>query len=129
VHLLRAPDRLAQLTALPATWLQTSEGDVQDSPTGRWRRTYTQEGAATPNGATLDLYEAIGGPVEVTGGDDERQVTVNGTDATLYRHATSGELVLVWSLGGDGLALVANEKDFTESALIALAESAVISRP
>ena len=38
-----------------------------------------------------------------------------------------GELVLVWTLGTDGLALVANETDFSVGELISLAESAIPS--
>ena len=112
--------------ALPAAWDQTSEGDVEDSPTGRWRRTYTLDGAGEGPGGRLDLYQSFGAPVDVTGGEEQSTVTVNGADATLYRNAASGELVLVWSLGEDGLALVANEADFTPEALVSLADSAVV---
>jgi hypothetical protein len=128
VHFLRAPPGLAELTALPATWRLTSQADVDSSPTGRWVRTWTLDGDAAEGPGRLDLYQAFAGPADVLGGDSGRPVTVHGTPATLYRYEPTGELVLVWSLDGDGLALVGNEVDFTEAALIRLAESAVILR-
>jgi hypothetical protein len=83
---------------------------------------------ANPDAGTskgkVDLYQAFDGPVNVTGGDQQGTVTVNGRAATLYRNAPDGELVLVWRLGSDELALVANETDFPIDRLIILAESA-----
>lgn len=125
VHFLRAPDHLAVLPALPDGWQLTTQGDVGESPTGRWVRTWARSGVTDAGPGRLDLYQAFGGPADVTGGEDTSTVTVNGADAMLYRHAPTGELVLVWSLGGDGLALVAYEADFTEAELVRLAESVV----
>jgi hypothetical protein len=126
VHFLRAPDGLVQLRGLPAGWLLRAEGDVQESPTGRWLRTYSPE--PHPRSGTsrnrVDFIEAFGGPAGVTGGEEQPTVTVNGQNATLYRHAPTGELVLVWMLGSDGLALAVNESDFSVDQLITLAESA-----
>ena len=125
-HFVLAPDGLVTLRALPASWLLRSERDVEDSPTGRWQRTYSP--LANPDVATskgkIDLFQAFGGPAGVSGGDEQRTVTVNGRSATLYRSAPDGELVLVWDLGSDGLALAANESDFPADKLILLAESA-----
>ena len=56
-------------------------------------------------------------------------MVVNGRRATQYRHAPNGELVLVWRLGNDGLALVAYEQQFSIDELIALAESATPATP
>ena len=126
VHFLRAPPGLAELAGLPDPWRLTSEADVDSSPTGRWVRTWTLDGDTAEGPGRLDLYQAFAGPADVMGGDSGRPVPVHGTPATLYRYEPTGELVLVWSLEGDGLALVANEADFTEAALIRLAESAVI---
>lgn len=128
VHFLRAPDGLVDLSGLPSGWLLRSEGDVEDSPTGRWLRTYSRGDQPALGGSKdrLDFYQSFGGPVDVTGAEkDETAYSVSGRPATLYRYPPAGELVLVWSLGGDGLALVANEADFPVDALIALAESAV----
>lgn len=126
MHFVRRPAGLIELRALPGAWVLRSEGDVQESPTGRWEQTYSPR--ANPNPGTskgkLDLYQAFGGPAGVSGGEEIRTVKVNGRDATLYRFAPDGELVLVWQLGADGLALVANEAEFPVRQLIALAESA-----
>ena len=56
------------------------------------------------------------------GGPDERDVTVNGTPASLSREPATGELVLVWRLGAEGLGLVASESDFSAAELIRVAE-------
>jgi hypothetical protein len=128
VHFLRAPDGLVELHGLPAGWTLRSASDVGESPTGRWLRVYAP--IADPPRSTskghLDLYQASGGPVLVSGGDEVRAVTVNGQAATLYRSAPDGELVLVWTLGGDGLAITANETDFTADELVRLAEGATV---
>ena len=99
--------------------------DVEESETGRWQRTWTKGGAADPASSKgkIDLYQAFDGPANVTGGDEVRDVQVNGTPATLYRNAPDGELVLVWMLGSDGLALVVNEADFPQDEAIRLAET------
>ena len=126
VHFVRAPDGLLELRGLPVGWLLRAEGDVEESPTGRWQRTYSPQ----PNPRTgtsrnrIDFYQAFDGPAGVTGGDEQRTVTVNGQNSTLYRFAPDGELVLVWAVGPDGLALVVNEADFSVGQLISLAESA-----
>jgi hypothetical protein len=125
VHFLRAPAGLAELRGLPAGWLLRAETDVADSPTGRWLRTYSPA-AVPPTGTSkgrIDLYQAFGGPASISGGEEQRTVTVNGQRATQYRSTPDGELVLVWMLGTDGLALVANEADFSVETLVELAES------
>jgi hypothetical protein len=128
VHFVRAPAGLAELRGLPAGWLLRSSGDVQESPTGRWQRTYSR--LPNPEIGTsrnrIDFYQAFDGAAGVTGGEEQRTVTVNGQPAELYRFAPDGELVLVWTLGSDGLALVVNERDFPVERLIALAESATV---
>jgi hypothetical protein len=126
VHFVRNPAELVELRGLPAGWLLRSSGDVEESPTGRWQRTYSPlpdpELGTSKN--RIDFYQAFDGPAGVTGGEEQRTVTVNGQPATLYRFAPDGELVLVWTLGSDGLALVVNERNFPVDRLIALAESA-----
>ena len=127
VHFVRQPAGLVELHGLPASWLLRSEGDVKGSPTsGRWLRTYSP--LAQPDTGTsknkLDFYQAFDGPADVSGGDAEQAVSVNGQTATLYRSTTDGELVLDWMLGTNGLALDANEADFSVAQLIQFAESA-----
>ncbi len=121
-HFLAAPAGLVRI-AVPDGLKLVRERDVEDSETGRWERTYAPTADAPPE-RTLVLYQAFDGPVNVTGGEETRQVTVNGRAATLYRNPPNGELVLVWDLDGDGLALVGFEPTFTATSLIALAESA-----
>lgn len=126
LHFVRQPAGLVELHGLPASWLLRSEGDVEGSPSGRWLRTYSP--LAQPNIATsknkLDFYQAFGGPADVSGGDAEQAVSVNGQNATLYRSTTDGELVLDWTHGTNGLALDANEADFSVAQLIQLADRA-----
>ena len=126
VFFVSAPGGLVELAGLPDGWALRSEGDVEDSPTGRWQRQYVSSDAPTAedNRGVLDFYQAFGGPVMVSGGDERRSVEIGATTGTLYRQPLSGELVLTWDLDGTGLALVAHEADFTQAALIELAESA-----
>ncbi len=123
LHFLAPPDGLVELTGMPAGWVLRGERDVEESPTGRWERTYSPDADATK---TVVLYQSFGGPVNITGGAEQRQVDVNGKTATLYRNPPNGELVLVWRLGNDELALVAYESEFSIDELIVLAESAKV---
>jgi hypothetical protein len=123
VHFVGRPGGAVELRGLPRGWRLASEGEVPDSPTGRWRQTFAD---AKPGSHDVELYQAFGGPASVSGGAEPRSVKVGGKPAQLDRQASNGELVLVWQLGSDGLALVAYEQDFSVDELIALAESAVI---
>jgi hypothetical protein len=124
VHFLAPPDGLVELAGLPDGWELRAQRDVEDSPTGRWERTYSPDLSPADATRSVVLYQSFDGPVNVTGGTEERQVVVNGRPATLYRWPPNGELVLVWRLGNDGLALVAYEQQFSVDELIDLAESA-----
>ena len=125
VNFVRQPEGLDQLHGLPSGWMLRTEGDVEDSPTGRWLRTYAP--IATPDLSAskghLDFYQSFGSPAGVSGGDSEQAVTVDGQEARLYVSSTDGELILVWMLGTNGLALDANAADFTQAELIKLAEA------
>ena len=128
VHFLRAPDGLAELQGLPADWRLRESGDVEMSDAGRWVRTYSPH-ARVPEGTSkgrLDVYQSFGGSVNVSGGEIQTTVVVNGEETLLYSSSGYDELVLVWRLGGVGLALVADKTDFSVDELIALAESAAI---
>ena len=129
VHFLAPPDGLVELAGLPDGWELRAQRDVEESPTGRWERTYSPDPSLVDATQSVVLYQSFDGPVNVTGGTEERQVVVNGRPATLYRHAPNGELVLVWRLGNDGLALVAYEQQFSIDELIDLAESATPATP
>lgn len=124
LHFLSRPEGLVELSGLPVGWALRAERDVEQSPTGRWERTYSPDASLADETKTVVLYQSFDGPVNVTGGTEERQVEVDGQTATLYRWPPNGELVLVWRLGTDGLALVAYEREFSTDELIELAESA-----
>jgi hypothetical protein len=128
VHFVRAPDGVVELKKVPPNWALVRQDDVEESPTGRWWQQWTLGGQPPGQGSKgkIDLYQAFGGPAEVTGGEETRTVKVNGSNAMLYRFAPDGELVLVWQLGKDGLALVVNETDFPVDKAIELAESAAV---
>ncbi len=128
LHFLAPPDGLVELAGLPDGWLLRAQRDVEESPTGRWERTYSPDPSPSPARSVV-LYQSFDGPVNVTGGDEAPDVVVNGQPATLYRWPPTGELVLVWRLGNDGLALVAYEQQFSVDELIALAESATLPPP
>jgi hypothetical protein len=129
VHFLAPPDGLVELAGLRDGYELRAQRDVEESPTGRWERTYSPDPSLADATQGVVLYQSFDGPVNVTGGNEESQVVVNGRPATLYRHAPNGELVLVWRLGNDGLALVAYEQQFSIDELIALAESATPATP
>ena len=124
LHFLAPPEGLVELTGLPAGWVLQAGRDVEESPTGRWERTYSPDASLADETKTVVLYQSFGGPVNVSGGTEQGQVEVNSQPATLYRWPPNGELVLVWRLGNDGLALVAYEREFSIDELIDLAESA-----
>lgn len=129
LHFLAPPDGLIELAGLPDGWELRAQRDVEESPTGRWERTYSPDPSLVDATQSVVLYQSFDGPVNVTGGTEERQVVVSGRPATLYRWPPNGELVLVWRLGNDGLALVAYEQQFSVDQLIALAESATPATP
>jgi hypothetical protein len=126
MHFVSRPPGSVELTTLPSGWILQLERDVEESTTGRWQRTWTQGGSLNVQSSKgrIDLYQAFGGPADVSGGEEIRSVLVNGRGATLYRSAPDGELVLVWKLGEDGLALVVSESDFKIAEAIKLAEGA-----
>jgi hypothetical protein len=121
-----APEGSARLGGLPDGWSLASQGDVPGGSVGRWRQTFTApDSAATVGGqpGAIDFFQSFDGPIEVSGGNDQSTVEVGGQPAILYRNPAVGELVLTWSLGDDGFALVANVVDLDPEGLIALAET------
>ena len=123
-----SPPGLAVVRGMPPGWRLAAEQDVPESPGGRWQRTYSNRATLPPSGDSgrLELFQAFGSAAGVSGGEEVRDIKVNGVPATLFRSPDVGELVLVWSVDGDGLALVASEVDFSIAQLVALAESVVI---
>jgi hypothetical protein len=128
VFMLAPPAGLAQIGALPAGWELRREGNVLGSSTPRWERVWSPDPDPWPaeGDSMLSLYQAFGGPVNTTGGDPQPPVEVNGESATFYLHPPTGEMVVVWGLGDDELALVGNLNDFSQDEFIALAESVTV---
>ena len=128
VFLLAPPARLAQIGALPDGWELLREGNVAGSSTPRWERVWSPESDPLPaeGDSMLTLIQGLGGPVNTAGGNRQPPVEVNGQPATLWLHQPSGEMVLVWQLGSDELALVGNLSDFSQDEFVALAESVAL---
>jgi hypothetical protein len=131
VFFLKEPPGLVEIAALPDGWVQHDGESLSGSPTGRWSRTYTPAGGMPQPGSSvgqLQLIQAFGAPADVTGGDRQPDVTVNGEPAAFYLWPPAGEMVLVWTVGDDGVALVGNLADFSQEAFVALAESVTEAR-
>lgn len=124
VHFLRPPDGLATID-VPDGWTLAAQRDTEESPGGRWQRTWTKGGPPDPatSKGQIALYQSFDSPANVTGGDELSGVQVNGAPATLYRNPPDGELALVWTVGGDGMGLIVNEADFPVDDAIRLAET------
>ncbi len=68
----------------------------------------------------LDLYQAFGAATQI-GGPERSTVQIGGSPGVLLREPESGELLLQWMVGPDGVALVGNEADMTLDQLLAIA--------
>ena len=124
-HFVARPNGLVDVQ-IPPGWQPGREGDVEESPTGRYLREWTR-GAPSEFGSAgkIDLWQAFDGPVGVIGsGTEKTTVLVNGAPATLYRDPDEGELLLSWTLEGDGLALAVNEREIPIAELVSMAQSA-----
>jgi hypothetical protein len=125
VFFLAAPDGLVEITGLPDGWTLRRAENLTESPTGRWMRVYSPLPDPGIEDSSVTLIQAFGGPANTTGGELQPDVVVNGKPATLYLHEPTGEMVMVWQIGEDGVALVGNLRDFTQDEFIQLAESIV----
>lgn len=125
---LEPPTGLARIGSLPAGWELRRQGNVLGTTTPRWERVWSPDRDPWPaeGDSMLVLIQAFGGPVATTGGDVRRAAEVNGGPALLSVHPPAGEMVVVWSLGDDELALVGNLADFTEADFIRIAESVAL---
>ncbi len=128
VFSLEPPAGLAHVGALPHGWELRREGNVLGSSTPRWERVWSPDPDPWPaeGDSMLTLIQAFGGPVNTTGGDIQPSVEINGQRATFYLHPPTGEMVVVWELGDDELALVGNLDTFSETEFVALAESVTL---
>ncbi len=122
---VREPPGLVTPGLLPNDWqLQLSE----DAPMARpplWTRVYAPAHIAAPNRGSgqLHLYQAFGAATNIGGGTERQALDVNGTPGVLLRDPSLGELLLQWTVGGDGVALVANEADLTIDQLLGIARA------
>ncbi len=71
----------------------------------------------------LDLYQAFGAATRIGGGPERRVVDIGGSPGVLLRDPASGELLLQWMVGSNGVALVGNEADITLDQLLAIARA------
>lgn len=125
------PPGLAMLGTVPAGWALVDEFDEPFATPSLWARVYRSAGAPVGRAGeagTFVLYQAFEGRTQIGGGDDLRGVRVNGAKALLIRTPETGELILQWEVAGVGLAIVANEADFSIEELVRLAESAELPR-
>lgn len=125
---VRRPDGLVVLHGLPPGWSLRSEGDVAESQTGRWLRTYapvSKPDLSTSRGH-LDFYESFGSEVAIScgGTGTEQVVQVNGKEAHMALCGPDGELILEWPVGSNDLTVDANAADFSIGTLIKLADGA-----
>jgi hypothetical protein len=137
IFLLAPPADLAQITALPDGWDLESQRTVRHVDTPQWERHWVKS-AEKGNGVTL--LQNFGGPIEDQGYGTKtangepvilhsEPVSINGQPGSLYVDPYLGHLVLLWSLGPDGLKLDADMTDFSREQFIALANSVVVPSP
>ena len=119
------PAGLVEPHALPPGWELTWSGDEPAAEPPLWVRVFAPAGSPVThsNGGRgqLDLYQAFGAATRIGGGPERRAVRVGGAQGELLREPASGELLLQWMVGRDGVALVGNEADMTLDQLLAIA--------
>ncbi|MGH8871761.1 MAG: hypothetical protein ACRDWS_07300 [Acidimicrobiia bacterium] len=118
---LARPDGSIEIGRLPPEWELRSESDLPESPTGRWMRTYSPVPIPRRDDPRLELIQSFDAPAGVSGGEEQSPIAVGNVEGLLYRDPPSGDLVLVWRPGSDGLAIAVNERDFTIAELVDLA--------
>lgn len=126
---LAPPPGLAQITGLPPGWELVSQGNWP-GPVPGWHRVWSPTPGWTPGaGSSVVLIQVFGGPL---GGEPEENVepvTVNGWVALMSVYAPTGDVTITWGLGGDGMALDGNLRDFSKAEFVALANSVVHVAP
>ena len=68
-------------------------------------------------------HQAFGEATQIGGGAERQDVRINDSPVVLLREPASGELLLQWMVGRDGVAFVANEADMTLEELLEIAEA------
>jgi len=130
------PAGLAKLTVLPSGWSLQAGFDVPSASPSLYAQVYAAGPIPEPTDAAsadaaphegpgrLFVYQAFGAAVDASIGDptaEEIPIEVHGATVTLYYRKENGEYFLRFTVGGDGIALDATDRDFTPAALAAVA--------
>ncbi len=122
---VRPPSGLAEPQVLPSGWQLQWSGDEPAAEPPLWVRVYAPAGSHVTGSnrgrGQLDLYQAFGAATQIGGGPERSTVQIGGSPGVLLREPESGELLLQWMVGPDGVALVGNEADMTLDQLLAIA--------
>ena len=127
-HVARQPDRLVNID-VPPGWQLVGQNELPTASVAQWCRVYMKPdiGASPTTQHELQLCQAFGGPSPTEGVTELPSVEIDGQQARVWSSDETGEIVVSWMLGSDGLVLVANESQFTETDLLTLASTAVPS--
>jgi hypothetical protein len=130
------PAGLAKLTVLPSGWSLQAGFDVPSASPSLYAQVYaagpipeptdpaSADAAPREGPGRLFAYQAFGAAVNASIGDptaEEIPIEVHGATVTLYHRKQDGEYFLKFSVDGDGIALDANDRDFTPEALAVVA--------
>ena len=122
---VRPPAGLVEPTSLPAGWQLGWSGDEPGAEPPLWARVYAPAISHVTGGnagrGQLDLYQAFGAATQIGGGPERSTVQVGASPGVLLREPETGEMLLQWMVGSDGVALVGNEADMTLDQLLAIA--------
>lgn len=122
---VRPPSGLVEPQALPSGWQLRQSDDEPAAEPPLWVRVYAPAGShmtgSNAGRGQLDLYQAFGAATQIGGGPERRAVQIGSSPGVLLREPASGELLLQWMVGRDGVALVGNEADMTVDQLLAIA--------
>ena len=124
---VRPPPGLVEPQGLPSGWQLRWSGDEPAAQPPLWVRVYapadSQVAGSNGGRGQLDLYQAFGAATQIGGGPDRRAVPIGSSPGVLLREPASGELLLQWMVGSNGVALVGNEADMTLDQLLAIARA------
>lgn len=124
---VRSPSGLVEPQSLPQGWKLAYSGDEPAAEPPLFVRVYAPPGSHVTgdNGGRgqLDLYQAFGAATRIGGGPERSTVQVGAGQGVLLREPATGEMLLQWMVGPDGVALVGNEADMTLDQLLAIARS------
>ena len=124
---VRPPPGLVEPQSLPPGWQVRWAGDESAAQPPLWVRVYAPAGShvsgSNAGRGQLDLYQAFGAATQIGGGPERSTVQIGASPGVLLREPASGELLVQWMVGSDGVALVGNEADMTLDQLLAIASA------